>query len=615
MKTLISFLFGLFIVQLLPPWPLNAHGGDAQAVWIVQRSPVELNNLSDVAHAHIRLLGGASDTKTRRAIVREARQIFPVESIQDNMQVAVGGISRAQASYALAQLAHLANGQVSIMAGVFSIEGQARSDQNAHTLMVEIQASLPSDLKAGNLAITPARVPLFTWTVSRLKNGLQFDGFVPSDDAKQALLTDAKYQFPNVDIYDNTVVAQGAPKGFLSNARAGLMQMTRVNTGMARLTESKVFVFGEVDPKRYEISLTTVNLGPDRSPKSISSKSVEPTKLAKDADLRSVDFLFATDRARKAQGRIMDFGPERSDALVFGLVRVHVPDDHRIGNIELPDSGYQWLGLTFGEEQADPRKHFILKSVELLNRTQWKNLAANKGDEALVFVHGYNTSFADAVFRAAQVVWDLQYKGTAVLFSWPSYGEKLQYEWDRNSALFARAHFIELIKLLEREAGIKKVHVLAHSMGNLVVLDALYNYAQTASPLKIGQLVMAAPDVDGDEYKQAATKVSQIVSGMTLYASSADKAMKISRALAKQSRAGDVVGGKPLIVAGVDAIDVTTMGEEILGMNHDTFAASRSLINDINLLLQGIRPPNHRLAEIRSMPEGAGRPMFWRYAP
>jgi hypothetical protein len=79
-------------------------------------------------------------------------------------------------------------------------------------------------------------------------------------------------------------------------------------------------------------------------------------------------------------------------------------------------------------------------------------------------------------------------------------------------------------------------------------------------------------------------------------------------------RAGDVLNGMRTIAEGVDAIDVTAIVDEIFGLDHDMFAAKRSLINDIGLVLQGRRPPNSRLAEIRSMPEGATRPMFWRYA-
>ena len=64
--------------------------------------------------------------------------------------------------------------------------------------------------------------------------------------------------------------------------------------------------------------------------------------------------------------------------------------------------------------------------------------------DALVFVHGFNTSFDDAVLRHAQIVWDLQYTGLPVLFSWPSRESVLDYVYDQQSAIGAREHFIHL---------------------------------------------------------------------------------------------------------------------------------------------------------------------------
>jgi esterase/lipase superfamily enzyme len=138
----------------------------------------------------------------------------------------------------------------------------------------------------------------------------------------------------------------------------------------------------------------------------------------------------------------------------------------------------------------------------------------------------------------------------------------------------------------------------------------------TTDPPNIAQLIMAAPDIDADQYMQDVANVSRIVSGMTLYASANDAAIVLSHKLAQGKRAGDVENGKPVVAAGVDAIDVSAIGSEVLGLkDHDMFAEKRSLIDDIRLVLQGIRPPNNRLAEIRGMPEGVDRPTFWRYAP
>jgi esterase/lipase superfamily enzyme len=74
---------------------------------------------------------------------------------------------------------------------------------------------------------------------------------------------------------------------------------------------------------------------------------------------------------------------------------------------------------------------------------------------------------------------------------------------------------------------------------------------------------MAATDVDRDNYKSLAAKVRAAASGMTPYASSADRALAASKRLAGNiARAGDVPTSGPTIIDGIDAIDVTAIGAE-----------------------------------------------------
>ena len=47
---------------------------------------------------------------------------------------------------------------------------------------------------------------------------------------------------------------------------------------------------------------------------------------------------------------------------------------------------------------------------------------AARGGRAMIFIHGYNTSFDSAVYRATQIAHDSGYPGTPVLFSWASGG-------------------------------------------------------------------------------------------------------------------------------------------------------------------------------------------------
>jgi esterase/lipase superfamily enzyme len=201
-----------------------------------------------------------------------------------------------------------------------------------------------------------------------------------------------------------------------------------------------------------------------------------------------------------------------------------------------------------------------------------------------------------------------------VLFSWPSRGAVIDYGYDRDSAAGARKPFIKVLELLASRENIKQIHVLAHSMGNQVVLDALANHQPGGTPLKLGQLIMAAPDVDRNLYESIAPDARKFTSGMTLYASAADKALAASRILAGRNvpRAGDVPSDGPIVLDDIDSFDATSLGEEILGLNHGTFAKSLSILNDVYLLLlSGRRPP--RVLEVEAVPEGADPPKYWRY--
>jgi esterase/lipase superfamily enzyme len=619
MKALMRFITGAILLPLL----LSAGLAQDQSVeksWLAERVSRDLNASQVYVPEVIEIRGLVASEDVRKASLTQAHRDFPFDIIQDEMRVGPGGVDATSAIFALSQLTRLREGKVQIDSGNLRIVGEARASENVQTFVSDVRSKLPPNLNLSNFDVAPPHVVNFTWSLSRTSDIIRIDGFVPSDATKNAIYADVKNRFGQANIRDSSVVAVGAPDDFLPAARVALNQVEIAQVASAYLSGPNYSIVADMsqpDPwnrsKLEQAFKTTADAALPSSFDGGQFKIVPPA--ASTRDNRTVDLLFATDRVREDKDLRPDFGSGRSDSLTFGVARVHIPEDHLIGNIELPGSGHDFLGFTFGREGIDPKKHFMLTGTEILDLDKWKEQMTGRNDEALVFVHGYNTSFDDSIFRLAQIVWDLQYHGPAILFSWPSKGNLLSYEWDRNSALFARQHFIELLKLLERDVGIKKVHVLAHSMGNLVVLDALSTYAQTADPLQISQLIMAAPDIDSDQYRQDIQNLSNTVAAMTLYASANDRAMLTSRTLAQGRRAGDVVDGKPILVPGVDAIDVSAVGDEIFGLNHDTFAAKRSLINDINLILEGVRPPNKRLAEIREMPEGSTPPLFWRYVP
>ena len=94
-----------------------------------------------------------------------------------------------------------------------------------------------------------------------------------------------------------------------------------------------------------------------------------------------------------------------------------------------------------------------------------------------VFVHGYNNRFDDAVFRFAQIVHDTNAQVVPVLFTWPSRANALAYGYDRESAGLSRDALEEVLVGLSRDPAVAEIDILAHSMGNWLLMETLRQMA------------------------------------------------------------------------------------------------------------------------------------------
>lgn len=344
-------------------------------------------------------------------------------------------------------------------------------------------------------------------------------------------------------------------------------------------------------------------------------QSCESSPRSCNQDARLVEFFFATDRNIKITNNIstLDTDAPRLGILSYGVAAVRIPEDHEPGQIELPS---EWHFLSFDYKSAtDDTKHFSIKRLAATSYDDWKELIKRQADQsqnrALIFVHGFNTGFEDALYRNAQIVWDLQYQGVSVLFSWSSKGKVRDYNYDQDSADIAQPEFAELLTKLH-DSGIEHIDIIVHSMGNRVVLPALDQLAQRSNSVRVRELVMAAPDVARDKFMIQLPLAQKIVDGATLYASSADKALIASAELNDFPRAGMVFANGPVLLPNLDTIDVTAIGDEIFRLNHTVFATNRAVMDDLKLLLiNGMKLP--RLAQVRKFPEPPLAATYWKY--
>ena len=325
---------------------------------------------------------------------------------------------------------------------------------------------------------------------------------------------------------------------------------------------------------------------------------------ALDSASARVTVLLATTRRAVASelpgGRL---GPDDADSLQFAAVGVNVPGYRARGAGELPRPSAL-------RSTPDPARDVYVASTIPADSARFTqrlatDLALTRSRDVMVFVHGYNSSFEDAAARAAQVAVDMGFDGSLVLFSWPSAASLTAYVRDQQAARNAGFHLLRLLRGPIAAAAPDHIHIVTHSMGSEVVARAL-TLAPSNSVPRLGQVALAAPDLDARVFRREVLPVlAARAARTTLYASSDDDALRAARAVTGVWRLG--LGGDSLtVVDGMDTIDATRVRADALG--HTLFGNAAFLADLGQLLANGAAPADRRL-----LPVNRGALVFWRF--
>jgi esterase/lipase superfamily enzyme len=333
---------------------------------------------------------------------------------------------------------------------------------------------------------------------------------------------------------------------------------------------------------------------------------VLPAGAERKADFVTIKVWYGTTRRQTERQEPNEYyGGERADGsrLEFGRCEVSVPHDHRYGKVERP----RWWRFERGE---DPARDVSLLSVSPLDAAQFAGeIRGEKAPSALIFVHGYNVGFAQAVRQTAQLAYDLQFPGLPLLFTWPAKAKLAAYFADEASMEAAVAPLAAFLEQVCLGCGQQRVHFVAHSMGARCLIRAALDLgARVQAPL-CRQFVLTAPDIDRDELSFRAEALAGAAARVTLYASSNDKAIIASRKVHSHPRAGES-GANVLVLPQIDTVDVSTVNTGLLG--HSFHAENASVISDLFSLLELELPPEKR-ARLEKLQHAKG--FFWRFAP
>ncbi|MGD8644870.1 MAG: alpha/beta hydrolase, partial [Chromatiales bacterium] len=252
-----------------------------------------------------------------------------------------------------------------------------------------------------------------------------------------------------------------------------------------------------------------------------------------------------------------------------------------------------------------PRMSFYVQSetqeVVLAERIAtgafWEQLGASidrsAGGPVVLFVHGYNYGFERTCRRAADLQRSLRERATLVVFSWPSNAVPTDYVQDQADMEWSAPLLAETIKKLGARVGIQRVRLVAHSLGTRGVVLALQQLAaQAVERPVIDELILLAPDFDSQTFLELLPRLEPLAGRITLYASSNDTPLKLSRQLSGHPRLGEA-GPYLTVVPGTETIDVSPLGRyQITG--HEYFYFHPVVTADLITLLSTGAAADHR---------------------
>ncbi len=359
-----------------------------------------------------------------------------------------------------------------------------------------------------------------------------------------------------------------------------------------------------------------------------------------------LEIFYVTDRASAArEDGAQSYGHERSHALAFGSVEVsgREADEAIVGQPSeigrFPETPYAIEPAKSGVRRAPDAIAAHERSLAEMQRELTRRVAATGRKEVVVFVHGYNNSFEDAVKSAAQLCGDLGPQDfTCIALTWPAGGSKgilFGYNVDRESGEFAVTDIRKAIRIIAGTPQVKQIHFLAHSRGTDVLTTALQHLgieayvskSSLSSKFKVGNIILAAPDIDIDvafarlmgipsdpdlAYGSAPQRSIALNTGKmhyTVYSSTGDRALGLSKALfGSQLRLGLLDAHSdaselqlaPHVAGVADFISVQGGGGGLIG--HSYFLSDPAVRRDLVALIRDGKlagDPGRALVEVQ----------------
>ncbi|WP_422048867.1 alpha/beta fold hydrolase [Shimia sp.] len=192
-------------------------------------------------------------------------------------------------------------------------------------------------------------------------------------------------------------------------------------------------------------------------------------------------------------------------ALFFSRRAYHAKTQKFTNN---PASVTRYVAVSQTNPDGTIHKGAAIPQADWLDRVK----QAGGGNEVLIYVHGFNTSQTDMLRRLKKIEDGVRaqgFTGAVIAYDWPSDGTVLAYNTDRTDAKKTAPYLVcdGIVPLLNMTPR-PKVHLIAHSMGALVVLRGFAGVGDSASAgarnWKVDEVTFCAADVNADWLERGA---------------------------------------------------------------------------------------------------------------
>lgn len=365
-----------------------------------------------------------------------------------------------------------------------------------------------------------------------------------------------------------------------------------------------------------------------------SAKLVFRTCEAPGQKCLPVPVLFVTDRALDETTGLLDFANAKDPANIvrLGIAYVYIPISAHGSEAILTDI-YERFGPGGGNWVFDN----IPEEAERLSLTEWDKYptelalsdvdqaaffawAKTQGEQqqvptqrALVFIHGFNTNFFDAIRRAAVTAERSGFPGVPIVLSWSSAADTFAFPADVAAADLACADFRDPMMQISKAFGPQNVSLVMHSAGNVLGYSMLGNCSDlglwtvdgATDQTMIDTAVFAAPALPESRFRTEFPIINARIGHAALYVSASDLPLQAGQVFYNGSvpswwneRMAGLGGDGRVILDRLQTIDASAV--ESGGVAYGTFLGHSYIFDrtevadDLQALLSGRYDPAQR---------------------